>query len=240
MPSTSVWKWNMRLRPTRSEELPMPLRSSRRGVSNAPPASTTCPALTSCSRCAGVEVADAAGACGRCGRARHPSRSDSGGSRTARCASARRSGATGSPLASIGQPKNPQNPQLLHAGRPSYPTLFAPVGARYGCSPRRGRGPPRARRSTCPAPAASGYGPDRHAANGLAVCVAGHADEALGLGVVRLELVVVERPVDDVGVVDRAQLGAQRGSRSPGSAAASRRRGSPRRPPSTAGCSRRR
>ena len=44
--------------------------------------------------------------------------------------SACRSGATGSPFASIGQPKYPQKPQLLHAGRPSYSTLFTPVGAR--------------------------------------------------------------------------------------------------------------
>ena len=56
------------------------------------------------------------------------------------------------------------------------------------------------------APGGIGYGPLRHAANGFAPCVAGHADEALGLGVVRLHLVVVDRPVDDVGAVDRAEL----------------------------------
>ena len=38
--------------------------------------------------------------------------------------------------------------------------------------------------------------------------VAGHADGALGLGVVRLELVVVDRPVDDVGALDRSELGS--------------------------------
>ncbi len=37
--------------------------------------------------------------------------------------------------------------------------------------------------------------------------VAGHTDDPLGLGVVRLELVVVERPVDELGAVDRPQLG---------------------------------
>ena len=55
-------------------------------------------------------------------------------------------------------------------------------------------------------PGGIGYGPERHAANGFAVCVAGDADDALGLRVVRLELVVVERPVDDVGAVDRPEL----------------------------------
>ena len=38
--------------------------------------------------------------------------------------------------------------------------------------------------------------------------VTGDADDPLGLGVVRLELVVVERPVDDVGTLERAELGA--------------------------------
>ena len=59
------------------------------------------------------------------------------------------------------------------------------------------------------APGGIGYGPDRHAANGLRGVVAGDTDEPFGVGVVRLELVVAERPVDDVGAVDRPELGAR-------------------------------
>ena len=68
--------------------------------------------------------------------------------------------------------------------------------------------------------------------------LAGHPDEPLGLGVVRLEVVVGERPVDDVGALDRAERRAAAGSRPPGSGAACRRRGSRRRRPSTAASSR--
>ena len=35
----------------------------------------------------------------------------------------------------------------------------------------------------------------------------GNSDELLGGGVVRLELVIVDRPVDDVGAFDGAELG---------------------------------
>src|ERR671910_844054 len=82
---------------------------------------------------------------------------------------ARRSDATGSPLASIGQPKNPQNPQLLQAGRPSYSTLFTPVGARYGWYPSRAAASLVRTAQNMSGPGGIGYGPDRHAANGLAV-----------------------------------------------------------------------
>ena len=37
----------------------------------------------------------------------------------------------------------------------------------------------------------------------------GDADETFGVRVVRLELVVVDRPVDDVGTVDRTELGSR-------------------------------
>ncbi len=48
-PSTMVCRWNIRNLPTRSDELPMPLRSRSRGVSNAPHATTTASAVTVCS-----------------------------------------------------------------------------------------------------------------------------------------------------------------------------------------------
>ncbi len=57
------------------------------------------------------------------------------------------------------------------------------------------------------APGGIGYGPLRHSANGFPRGVAGHADEALGLGVIGLHLVVVDGPVGDVGAVDRTELG---------------------------------
>ena len=60
--------------------------------------------------------------------------------------------------------------------------------------------------------------------------------QPLGLGVVRLELVVVERPVDDVGALDRARAPSAGGSRPRGSGGAWRRRGRRRRRRSTAGC----
>ena len=54
-PTVRVWKWNMRLRPTRPDELPSPPSgapdwpSMSRGVSKAPAASTTWSARTWCS-----------------------------------------------------------------------------------------------------------------------------------------------------------------------------------------------
>src|SRR5581483_2050145 len=78
------------------------------------------------------------------------------------------SSATGSPLAWMGHPKNAQKPQLLQAGRPSYSTLLAAVGAGYGWRPIRSAA---AADSTAPymgAPGGIGYGPERQAANGLA------------------------------------------------------------------------
>ena len=75
--------------------------------------------------------------------------------------------------------------------------LLAAVGASYGWSPTFSAA---AADSTAPymgAPGGIGYGPERQAANGLAPCAAGHPDGPLHLGVERLELVVVDRPIVD-------------------------------------------
>src|SRR5436190_19435749 len=114
MPTVNVWKWYVRLRPTRSEELATPERRMKRGVSKAPPATTTYDARTSRStlpaamsryftpvavRPVASNVTDTA--------------YDSGRTSHLPVRSARRSDEIGSPFAWMGQPKWPQKPQLL-------------------------------------------------------------------------------------------------------------------------------
>ena len=131
-PTVRVWKWYMRLRPTRSDELAMPWRSNRRGVSNAParePRRNRWPGPRVRRRLAVDVSARRLSPAARRGSSTTSVTRLSGRISQRPVRSAWRSGATGSPLASIGQPKKPQNPQLLHAGRPSYGTELAPVGA---------------------------------------------------------------------------------------------------------------
>ena len=59
------------------------------------------------------------------------------------------------------------------------------------------------------APGGIGYGSARHAANGFAPASPATPIGLLGRGVVRLHLVVVDRPVDELGALDRAGV-AQR------------------------------
>src|SRR5580704_16843513 len=76
--------------------------------------------------------------------------------------------ATGSPLAWMGQPKYAQNPQLLHASRPSYGSELVAPGAGYGWNPRETAAADDSFEPYMDGPGGIGYGPDRHAAKGLA------------------------------------------------------------------------
>ncbi len=71
---------------------------------------------------------------------------------------------------------------------------------------------------------------------GVARVITRHADDPFGVHGERLELVVVERPVGDVGTVDRAVFRGETGNRPRADGAASRRRGSRHPRASTACC----
>src|SRR4051812_49063924 len=168
MPTVNVWKWYVRLRPTRSDELAMPDRRTNRGVSKAPPATTTYEARTSRSTLpAAMSRYFTPVALRPVASVVTATAYDSGRTSHLPVRNARRSDEIGSPLAWIGQPKWPQNPQLLHGGRSSYQIELTPVGARYGCSPCLAAASDVRIAPNMSGPGGIGYGPLRHASNGF-------------------------------------------------------------------------
>ena len=188
----------------------MPLRNRSRGVSNAPHATTTASAVTVVLAAVAVEVPHAARSAFPC--------------RRAAISTAMLSGRISQRPVLQRAPQRRDRVALgfdRAAVERAEPAVVARGPAVVRDAVRAGRRAVRvvAERPRPPgtvsvvrnmsAPGGIGYGPLRHAANGLPVWSPATPIEALGLGVVRLQLVVVDRPVGDVGAVDRPELGRE-------------------------------
>ena len=168
-PSTMVCRWNIRNRPTRSDELPMPLRNRSRGVSNAPHATTTASAVTVCSTAVAVEVPHARDSTTTGVEQRSRTRCSRGAARSDRVAA----------IAAASPPDRPSRRSGSRRTRRTH-SCCTPGDRRTGrCWRRwaRGTGGSRALSAAgtvsvvrnMSAPGGIGYGPLRHAANGFPV-----------------------------------------------------------------------
>ena len=203
---TKVWKWTMKFRPTRGWSIPD--NSSRRGVSTAPAAMTTWRASMVRVAPSGPIDLDPGGPAPVGAQSRHEGLRQQLG--VPRRHGAHEQGHRDRPWRGWGSRRTRRTRSCCTPGA----RRRAPSSPPW--APRRDAGPDAsaaALERTAPymgAPDGMGYGPERHAAKGLAPGVAGHADGTLDLGVERLEVVVARGPVRHLGAVDGA-VGAQEG-----------------------------